>query len=251
MSQEMNTPTPPSRASTPLLGILVIGILLVALVLVLNLRTTLSGNTTAVATNTPNFSLGSAGVSIMDPGIEVTNFSMPSSLGETVSLSSLTVDNRYVLMYFGYTNCPDFCPLTLAEFEQVKATLGERAEQVNFAMISVDEVRDTPEVLREYMGRFDPEFVGLQGDEATLRLVADEYGLDFGPANATPAAVTTAGTPAPTSIHAEHASSGVVNHTTFSYLISPERRLVAIFNYNTPAQDIVATLQTLFAEASA
>jgi protein SCO1/2 len=83
------------------------------------------------------------------------------------------------LLAFGYTHCPDVCPITLAHFKQVKAELGDKADQVNFVFISVDGARDTPERLKDYLGVFDTSFIGLTGEDATLHKVIAEFNGKF------------------------------------------------------------------------
>jgi hypothetical protein len=82
-------------------------------------------------------------------------------------------------VFFGYTRCPDFCPLTLAEYKSVKARLGDLAQQVTFVFISVDGARGTAPVLTEHLARFDPEFVGFSGDDATLAQIQPDYGFEL------------------------------------------------------------------------
>jgi len=77
---------------------------------------------------------------------------------------------RILTVFFGYTQCPDVCPSTLAEMAQVMSQLGERAEQVQVAFITVDPERDTQALLAEYVPAFHPSFLGLRGDlDATAR----------------------------------------------------------------------------------
>jgi protein SCO1/2 len=77
---------------------------------------------------------------------------------------------KILMVFFGYTQCPDFCPSTLAEMAEVMSNLGPRASQVQVAFITVDPERDTQELLAEYVPAFHPSFIGLRGDaEATAR----------------------------------------------------------------------------------
>jgi len=73
-----------------------------------------------------------------------------------------------VLLFFGYTHCPDLCPLTLADFVAVRRRLGPRAERVRFVFVTVDPERDTPERTMAYARQFDSTFIGLSGDSTTL-----------------------------------------------------------------------------------
>lgn len=84
---------------------------------------------------------------------------------------------RVTLMAFGYTNCPDVCPITLAQFKQIKSGLGSAANSVQFVFITVDPERDTPNRLNQFLGAFDPEFTGLSGDRSDLEPVWQKYGV--------------------------------------------------------------------------
>jgi protein SCO1 len=88
---------------------------------------------------------------------------------------------RWSFLYFGYTYCPDVCPLTLVELEEVKKKLAERTlgAAVSFYFVSVDPDRDTPERLREYVTYFDPEFRGLTGDPAQIGALANAVGAVY------------------------------------------------------------------------
>ncbi|MEX2182520.1 MAG: SCO family protein [Gemmatimonadaceae bacterium] len=73
-----------------------------------------------------------------------------------------------VLVYFGYTHCPDVCPTTLSDWAQARRALGDRAARVQFVFVSVDPERDTPELAQAYARQFDRAFVGLTGTEAQI-----------------------------------------------------------------------------------
>ena len=98
-------------------------------------------------------------------------FILTADTGDRVSLESYR--GQVVLMYFGYTFCPDICPASLAELAKAADQLGERANEVQVVMVSVDPARDTPEALNEYMDYFDPGFVGLTGSDSLIAAVAD------------------------------------------------------------------------------
>ena len=79
------------------------------------------------------------------------------------------------MLFFGYTQCPDVCPTTLASMRDVLARLGDDAKRVQVVFVTLDPVRDTPEVLAEYVKAFHPSFIGLHGDEATTAAVARDF----------------------------------------------------------------------------
>src|SRR5262245_40036804 len=113
------------------------------------------------------------GVNILEPPKALVDFTLTSQANKPLKLSDLK--GKLALMTFGYTNCPDVCPATLAKFTQIKEQLAADASRVNFVFISVDGVRDTPDVLTTYLKQFDPSFVGLTGDEPTMRAVGKDY----------------------------------------------------------------------------
>src|SRR5690606_16676700 len=82
-----------------------------------------------------------------------------------------------VVLFFGYTHCPDVCPLTLSYYADVQKRLGSLAERVHFAFITVDPQRDTPQRLEEYLGQFSPRFTGLWGTPAQVESVVSQYAI--------------------------------------------------------------------------
>ncbi len=86
---------------------------------------------------------------------------------------------KYVLMYFGYTHCPDVCPLTLVHLHLVMQKLGKDADKVRILFVSVDPARDTPPVLHQYVTAFDPRIVGLTGTPAQIAAMAKRYRSAF------------------------------------------------------------------------
>ena len=117
------------------------------------------------------------GSTAVDPPRQISDFTLTGNDGQPLSFSEL--HGKVTLLYFGYTHCPDICPMTLSDFQQVKTALGEQAEQVNFVMISVDGARDTPEQMQRYLSGFDPEFVGMTGSADELQGISDDFGLYF------------------------------------------------------------------------
>jgi protein SCO1/2 len=166
---------------------------------------------------------------LIDPPMQMSDFTLPSNRGEPLSLSSLPA--QPTLLFFGYTFCPDVCPLTLTEMKRVKEQLGADGERLNVVFVSVDGERDTPEVLARYMTSFDPAFVGLQGDEATLRQIGKEYGLYY-------AKNQVQGTSA----------AYLVDHSSATYLLDGNRQLRVIYPYGTAPEVITRGVQRLLRE---
>jgi protein SCO1/2 len=201
-----------------LLAVLVIGVLLLAIGAVLSLRGTFSAPT-PTATPPPN------GITPLDPPGETQDFTLPASApqaGQPLSLSDLR--GKWTMLFFGYTHCPDFCPTTLADWRLIKQALGDDAEQVNFLFVSVDGERDTPEVLSRYLSRFDPAFIGMSGDAATLTEIGGDYGLDY-------------------TLHIEQGENYTVDHSTATYLLDPQSRITYLFSYATDRDAIVQAIR--------
>ena len=104
-------------------------------------------------------------------------FTLAAHTGAEVS----PADHRgeIVLLYFGYTHCPDVCPLTLSSVAKALDQIGDDAERVHLMMITVDPERDTLEVLGDYMGHFDESFLGLSGDPDEIARIAALYGVFY------------------------------------------------------------------------
>jgi protein SCO1/2 len=82
---------------------------------------------------------------------------------------------KVLVVFFGFTHCPDVCPTTLADLARARKQLGAQAERVQVVMVTVDPERDTPEVLRQYVTALDPSFLGLTGDAEAIARTAREF----------------------------------------------------------------------------
>ncbi len=151
-------------------------------------------------------------------------FTLTTDSGQRGSLADHRGD--LVLVYFGYTYCPDICPASLAELATALATLNpDDRDRVQVVMISVDPARDTPDVLAAYMDHFDPSFIGYTGDENEIATVAADYNVFYQAHEGTPA------------------TGYLVDHWSGVYLIDRDGRLVASFGFGTPGEDIAADLE--------
>ena len=97
--------------------------------------------------------------------------------GKPFRLSELR--GQVVLVFFGFTNCPDVCPLAMARLRQLDKSGGSDLADVAYVLISVDGERDTPEVLKAYLERFSPRFIGLTGEKASVKAIAKEFSVAF------------------------------------------------------------------------
>lgn len=113
--------------------------------------------------------------SLIEPPIKAPEIELIDQDGQSFRLSDH--HGKVVLVFFGYTNCPDVCPLTLSDFKLIKADLDEQTDQVSFVFVTVDPERDTQERLKAYLANFDPAFVGLTGSLSELESVWKAYGV--------------------------------------------------------------------------
>src|SRR4030067_2588401 len=107
--------------------------------------------------------------SVIDPPVPARDFTLIDQSGKPFTLSQ--AHGTLVLLFFGYTHCPDVCPITLADFGRIKEQIGATADKVRFVFITTDPDRDTPERIAAYLANFDPAIIGLTGDSATLEMV--------------------------------------------------------------------------------
>jgi len=157
--------------------------------------------------------------SLIEPPLPAGDFTLTRGDGSPYRLSDQK--GKAVLIFFGYTTCPDICPATLGEMKQVRARLGEQAEQVQFVFITVDPQRDTPERIGQYAAAFDPSFTGLSGSEAELEPVWENYWVYR-------------------AINQQDSAAGyLVDHSTRTYLVDPGGNLRLTFAFGTPVDDIL------------
>jgi protein SCO1 len=112
---------------------------------------------------------------VINPPIPAAEINLADSNGAQFTLSSLR--GKVVILYFGYTNCPDECPLTMAHLKLAMDMLGDKSKDVQVVMISTDPARDTAQAMKDFLGKFDPSFVGLVGTPDELTKVWKDYGV--------------------------------------------------------------------------
>ncbi|MDJ0953358.1 MAG: SCO family protein [Acidimicrobiia bacterium] len=131
---------------------------------------------------------------------------------------------KVVVVYFGYTFCPDVCPATLDKLAESVALLEGRADEVQVVMVSVDPARDTPEMLEEYVTYFHPDFIGVTGDEATVNRVATLYGVVYRQAEGT------------------EATGYTIDHTSTVILVDREGYLKLVLPFEGSAEQIASDI---------
>ncbi len=153
------------------------------------------------------------------------DFTLFGSQHQTVSLQDFR--EKLVLLYFGYTTCPDICPTNLSHLANAMRQLTpEEQAQVQVLMITVDPERDTQEKLDTYLPYFHPSFKGLTGDETTIRTIASRYGAVY-----QKAAI------------GEGALGYAVDHSAFTYLIDQKGHLVQQLPHATTDETFVRVIR--------
>lgn len=143
--------------------------------------------------------------------------------GRRISLADFR--GKLVLLYFGYATCPDVCPTDLEIIGQTLRGLGTGGEQVQPVFITLDPLRDTPAVLREYAAAFHPRFVALTGSESDIRRVATDYKVYF-------EKVPLPGT-----------QTYAIDHTAYTFLLDRDGRFVSLFPPGTPSERMATLLR--------
>lgn len=150
-------------------------------------------------------------------------FTLAEPAGRRVSLADFK--GRLVLLYFGFATCPDVCPTDLALIGAALHSLGPAAQEVQPIFVTLDPVRDTPAVLREYAAAFHPGFVALTGTEDEIRRVATDFKVYF-------QKVPLPGT-----------RTYSIEHTAYTFLLDRQGEFVTLFPPGTPADRMVEMLR--------
>jgi protein SCO1/2 len=133
---------------------------------------------------------------------------------------------RWMLIFFGYINCPDECPLTLQKMAAALGKLGPSADKMAPLFITVDPARDTPARLASYLENFDARIIGLTGSDAQIAEAAKVYRVYYSPAR-----------------H-EESGADLVDHSTFLYLMNPAGKFDTLLPSDVDADKLAATLRT-------
>lgn len=123
-----------------------------------------------------------AGIILLPQSRNLPDLNMTDQDGAPVAVDEL--NGKWTLLFFGYTFCPDICPTTLAQIRQIKSELSEEdAGKLRVVLVSVDPNRDTPQRLKEYLGFFDKQYVGLTASVADIQKLANAVSIPFIPAD--------------------------------------------------------------------
>ena len=151
------------------------------------------------------------------------DFTLTDQQGRTVRASDFR--GRIMLVFFGFTRCPDICPVTVATLSKTMELLGADAGHAAAIFISVDPERDTPAVMKDYLSNFDPHMVGLTGTPGQIRKATEAYKVYFAKA------------PQP------QGSDYTVDHSTFIYMMGKDGKFLQVFENNADAADIARAVR--------
>lgn len=140
---------------------------------------------------------------------------------------------KVTLVFFGYTQCPDVCPTTLAELAAVKRELGPDGDRVQGVFVSLDPQRDTPQVLKAYVGAFDPSFVALRGSDEETQAAARNFKVFFA------------------QVPGKSEGSYTLDHTAGTYVFDAQGRVRLFVRYGSGAEALRHDLKLLLAESPA
>jgi protein SCO1 len=155
---------------------------------------------------------------------------LPDADGRERSLNDFR--GKVVVLFFGYTQCPDVCPTTLSEIAQAKQLLGPDGARVQGVFVTLDPERDTPQVLKAYLANFDPTFVALRGTPEQTAAVAKDFKIFY------------------QKVPGKTPGSYTLDHSAAAYVYDPEGRLRLYTRYGSGPQALASDVKLLLDEAA-
>ncbi|MDP9043712.1 MAG: SCO family protein [Pseudomonadota bacterium] len=137
---------------------------------------------------------------------------------------------KVTVVFFGYTQCPDVCPATMAELAQVKKSLGPQGDRLQGVFVTIDPERDTPAILKSYMASFDPTFVALRGSAAQTEAAAKEFKVYYA------------------KVPGQTEGSYTMDHTAGAYVLDPKGNLRLFERYGAGADALADDVKALIAQ---
>lgn len=156
------------------------------------------------------------------------DFSLTDHNGKPRTLADFK--GKAVVVFFGFTQCPDVCPTTMLEMANVMKTLGPDADKVQVLFVTVDPERDTAELLKQYVPAFDPRFLGLRGDLAETEKTAKEFKVFY------------------QKVPGKTPGSYTIDHTAGSYVFDTQGRIRLFIRHGQGTEPIAHDLKILLAE---
>lgn len=162
---------------------------------------------------------------LLDPPQDVPAVRLQGSDGQLHSVTDFR--GKVTVVFFGYTHCPDVCPMTASTVTRARALLGDQAGDVQFVFVSVDPERDTPERLASYLAKYDPSYLGLTGDEAAIQELATAFGVHYA------------------KVESSSALGYLVEHTASTFVLDREGRLRAVLPFGLTPEQVASDLRAL------
>jgi protein SCO1/2 len=156
---------------------------------------------------------------VVSPPVAAADINLTDHNGQPFQLSKF--HGKVALVFFGYTHCTAECPATMAIIRQALSTLGDASKDVVVVMVSTDPFNDTPQSMKEFLGRFNPAFIGLLGSPGELNKAWQDYGVLV---------------------------EGGETHSSFTYVVDQQGNLRETFSPDTASDDIAADLKFLLTE---
>jgi protein SCO1 len=157
------------------------------------------------------------------------DFQLPDQNGQMRTLKDFR--GKVVVMFFGYTQCPDVCPTTMAELAEARKLMGADGAKVQGLFVTIDPERDTPEVLQKYMANFDPTFLALRGTPEQLAAVAKDYKIYY------------------KKVEGKTPGTYTMDHSAASYVYDASGNLRLYTRYGSGAQALASDLELLLKQA--
>jgi protein SCO1 len=164
-------------------------------------------------------------------GVDITgadyaqNFSLPDQFGNTRTIADFK--GKVVVLFFGFAQCPDVCPTTMAELAEVKKSLGKDADKLQAVFVTVDPERDTPQVLKAYMENFDPSFIALRGTLEQTAALAKHFKTYY------------------KKVDGKTPGSYTMDHSAGSYVFDPQGRVRLYTRYGSGAAAVADDVKLL------
>jgi protein SCO1 len=158
------------------------------------------------------------------------NFNLPDQFGKTRTIADFK--GKAVVVFFGFTQCPDVCPTSLAELAEAKKLLGKEGDKLQGIFVSLDPERDTPPVLKAYMENFDPSFLALRGNLEQTAQTAKQFRIYY------------------QKVDGKTPGSYTMDHSAGSYILDPQGRIRLFTRYGSGAAALADDIKLLLKDRS-
>jgi protein SCO1/2 len=189
-----------------------------------------SAGARSAATPSPSYPENLLGV-LTEPPVAISDIAVPSTRDTDFAVSAYR--GKVVLIYFGYTSCPDVCPLTLAELRRAYLEMGEPADRLAVVFVTIDPERDTPDRMKRYVESFHSDFIGVYAQGDLLQQLMDQFGV----------VAFRRDTP-------DSAMGYLMDHTASVFVVDPQGQWVERWLLNTSASTMIHDLNLIYAQTA-